>query len=103
MWHATWCPVNRYADGPCNCGLDSDRYIPPEPPTGTWVRDRHGGVHVRIEDGEGNVGWAAGSNGFYAFGKWEAMWRGRGPLVECGPWGRELEPASTDGNPELWR
>ncbi len=54
---------------------------PPEPPVGTWVRDRHGAVSMRHEGG----GWAP--PGFMTFGKWEAMWAARGPLVECGPWG----------------
>jgi hypothetical protein len=56
--------------------------VPPEPPVGTWVKDRHGTVSQRYEDG-----W--GEPGFYHFGKWEAMWVGRGPLVECAPWGHE--------------
>lgn len=63
--------------------------IPPEPPVGTWVKDRFGGTHVRIKDSDGNVGWSCSPTGFYAFGKWEAMWEARGPLVECGPWGRD--------------
>lgn len=67
--------------------------VPPEPPVGTWVKDRHGGVSQRGQGG----GW--GMPGFYYLGKWECMWEARGPLVECGPWGASL----TDGNPELWR
>lgn len=77
------------ASCPC-CGYEyPDPYrepepaAPPEPPVGTWVKDRHGAVHYRKEDG-----WAPAPTGFYAFGKWTAMWASRGPLVECGPWGR---------------
>lgn len=51
---------------------------------GTWVKDRHGGTHYRRSDG-----WSSAPEGFYAFGVWEDMWQGRGPLVECGPWGAE--------------
>jgi hypothetical protein len=60
---------------------------PPEPPVGTWVKDRFGATHYRKADG-----WAAAPTGFYALGKWQPMWGARGPLVECGPWG--AEPAS---------
>lgn len=70
-----------------NCGhVDeiSSSVVPPEPPEDTWVKDRHGAAHHRKGDG-----W--GSPGFYYFGKWEAMWNARGPLVECGPWGQDLE------------
>lgn len=57
--------------------------IPPEPPVGTWVKDKHGGTSLRYAEG-----W--GQPGTMPFGRWEAMWEARGPLVECGPWGREL-------------
>ena len=57
---------------------------PPEPPVGTWVRDKHGAVSVRNRDG-----WAPAPSGFFGTGRWEAMWQARGPLVECAPWGRE--------------
>jgi hypothetical protein len=56
--------------------------IPPEPPVGTWMKDRHGGVTFHQEGG-----W--GPPGIMPFGKWEAMWEGRGPYVECPPWGIE--------------
>lgn len=56
--------------------------IPPEPPIGTWVKDRFGGVSLRYKEG-----W--GEPGFWPVGIWEAMWEARGPLVECPPWGRE--------------
>lgn len=56
---------------------------PPEPPVGTWVRDRHGGLSMRQEGG-----W--GEPGIMPFGKWEAMWEARGPYVVCGPWGAPL-------------
>lgn len=59
-----------------------------EPPVGTWVIDRFGATHYRVKAG----GWSSAPTGFYAFGKWEAMWEHRGPLVECGPWGAPLEP-----------
>jgi hypothetical protein len=68
--------------------------IPPEPPVGTWVRDRFGGIHHRGQGG----GW--GMPGFYYLAQWQAMWGARGPLVECLPWGQE---PSTDGNPGLWQ
>lgn len=58
--------------------------IPVEPPVGTWVKDRHGAASVRNKDG-----WAPALTGFYGGGRWEAMWEARGPLVECGPYGRE--------------
>ena len=54
---------------------------PPEPPVGTWVRDRFGGTTMRHPNG----GWAP--PGFLPAARWEAMWEGRGPLVECGPYG----------------
>lgn len=71
--------------------------IPPEPPLGTWVKDRYGGYSQRRIDADGRDGW--GEPGFYSGGVWSAMWKARGPLVECGPWGASL----TDGNPDLWR
>lgn len=58
-------------------------YVPPEPPVGTWMKDRFGGVTQRQEGG-----W--GAPGIMPFGKWEAMWSSRGPYVECGPWGADL-------------
>jgi hypothetical protein len=62
-----------------NCG---HRFtpVPPEPPVGTWMRDKFGGVTQRQTDG-----W--GQPGMMPFGKWEAMWEARGPYVECEPWG----------------
>lgn len=76
------------------CPECGNRFAPtqeplPEPPLGTWVRDRHGGVSVRIIDSYKNDGWAPAPHGFYAGGKWDAMWQARGPLVECPPWGVE--------------
>lgn len=56
---------------------------PPEPPVGTWVRDRFGGLSKHQKGG----GW--GEPGFEPFGVWSAMWQTRGPLEICGPWGRE--------------
>lgn len=58
--------------------------VPPEPPIGTWVKDRHGSTSVRIADG-----WAPSEYGFFGTGLWSAMWRSRGPLIECGPHGRD--------------
>lgn len=58
--------------------------VPSEPPVGTWVRDRFGGLSRRTA-----AGW--GLPGFMPFGVWSAMWHARGPLVECGPWGRDDE------------
>lgn len=66
------------------CGSKVAAIIPPEPTTGTWMKDRHGGTTMRQKGG-----W--GQPGFYPSGKWEAMWQARGPYVECGPWGAELE------------
>jgi hypothetical protein len=57
---------------------------PPEPPVGTWIVDRHGGTSVRHAGG----GWA--SPGMMPFGRWEAMWAARGPLIVCGPYGAPL-------------
>lgn len=56
--------------------------VPPEPPVGTWVKDRHGNASVRNADG-----WAPAPHGFFGTGRWDAMWRHKGPLVECGPYG----------------
>jgi hypothetical protein len=53
-----------------------------EPAIGTWVKDKHGAAHIRIEGG-----WAPAPHGFYPGGQWQAMWDARGPLVECGPYG----------------
>lgn len=55
-----------------------------EPPVGTWVRDRFGGTHLRQ-----GMGW--GEPGTLPLAQWDAMWEGRGPLVECGPYGKDLE------------
>lgn len=74
--HATACP---------NCGQRVS-IPPPEPPVGTWMRDKHGGLSLRYAEG-----W--GLPGFMPFGKWEAMWASRGPYVECGPWGEPLAGA----------
>lgn len=79
--------------------------IPAEPPVGTWVRDRFGATHVRIKDADRRIGWACSPTGYYAFGKWEAMWEGRGPLVECAPWGREVpevQACPICGGPTRW-
>lgn len=51
--------------------------VPPEPPVGTWVKDRYGATTMHHEGG----GWAP--RGFMPFGKWDAMWRARGPLLVC--------------------
>lgn len=57
--------------------------VPPEPPIGTWVKDRFGAASHR-----GNNGYW-GEPGFYYLASWEPMWKARGPLVECAPWGVE--------------
>lgn len=62
--------------------------VPPEPPVGTWMRDKYGALSLRQGDG-----W--GLPGFWPFGKWEAMWEARGPYVECEPWGRSSIPVMT--------
>jgi hypothetical protein len=66
------------------CGYERPAPCPPEPPIGTWVKDRHGASFMRIND----RGWGAGPNG-YPGAQWSSMWEARGPLVECGPWGAE--------------
>jgi hypothetical protein len=66
-----------YDRGCPNCDLTP---APPEPPIGTWVRDRWGGVTKRHDDG-----W--GTPGSLYLGRWEEMWNARGPLVPCLPWG----------------
>lgn len=74
-----------------NCG-HSSTLPPPEPPVGTWVRDRFGGLSYH----QTSAGW--GEPGIMPFGRWAAMWEARGPLVECGPWGADLAsepPAQT--------
>lgn len=69
---------------PCpRCGYSEP---PPEPPLGTWVRDRHGGVAQRRIDEDGRDGW--GQPGTLSGGVWARFWEARGPLVECGPWGQ---------------
>jgi hypothetical protein len=69
---------------PCEYhGGGSSKGFHPEPPVGTWMRDRFGGSTQRQAEG-----W--GQPGMMPFGKWEAMWEARGPYVECGPWGRDL-------------
>lgn len=62
--------------------------VPPEPPVGTWIKDRHGGTTMRQAGG----GW--GPPGFYPFANWNAMWKARGPLVVCGPYGRDTDGAA---------
>lgn len=65
-----------------HCGAElAPTPIPPEPPIGTWVKDRHGGVTQRHPNGD----WAP--RGCLPYAKWEPMWLARGPLIECGPWG----------------
>ena len=66
-----------------NCGFEPSPSA--EPPLGTWVRDRHGGVFQRRFDADGNDGWAL--PGFASRGVWEEHWEAHGPLIECGPWG----------------
>ena len=56
---------------------------PPEPPVGTWVKDRHGGSTMRHRGG----GWAP--MGCEPYGVWNQMWAARGPLVVCGPFGAD--------------
>ena len=80
-----------YADPKHPGGDTPTRYGEPllrrgvEPPVGTWVRDRFGGVSMRQAEG-----W--GEPGMEPFGKWEAMWDARGPFTECGRWGDQYEP-----------
>lgn len=66
------------------CGQDYPGPCPPEPPVGTWVKDKHGTTHVRTGDR-----WAPAPTGFFALGVWSAIWEASGPLVICAPWGRE--------------
>lgn len=86
------CPKCGYSEAPPEA--------PPEPPLGTWVRDRFGGISQRRIDSDGQDGW--GLPGFYSGGKWEMFWNARGPLVECPPWGIE-EDASDARDPEVSR
>lgn len=66
--------------------------MPPEPPAGTWVRDRHGATTLRQ-----GAGWAP--PGFFPLVKWEKLWKARGPLVVCEPWGLESrEPTEQDAD-----
>lgn len=60
-----------------------EAYIPPEPPLGTWVRDRFGCLSYH----QVPHGW--GEPGISPLGEWEAMWKARGPLVECATWGQD--------------
>jgi hypothetical protein len=69
---ATKCP---------SCGRDYWTPVPPEPPVGTWMRDRFGGITYHQP-----AGW--GEAGVLPLGQWDAMWAARGPYVECEPWGR---------------
>lgn len=62
-----------------NCGVEVGT-PPPEPPRGTWIRDKYGALSVRIIDSDKRDGWAPAEHGFYATGRWDAMWRARGPL-----------------------
>lgn len=71
----------------CGTVVPVECTVPPEPPVDTWVKDRYGAVHHRGRGGQ----W--GVPGMMYFGSWEAMWHARGPLIECGPWGREKEEA----------
>jgi hypothetical protein len=75
-----------------NCGFHREPVpCPPEPPVGTWVRDRFGAVHQRQAEG-----W--GDPGSQPFGHWAPMWEARGPLAECGPWGAELPDMVSTGS-----
>jgi len=80
----TVCPACGHAFHPKAC-----LPVPAEPPVGTWMRDRFGGVTRRHASG----GWAP--PGCEPFGRWDAMWEARGPYVECGPWGAELTEEAT--------
>ena len=63
---------------------------PEQPPIGSWVKDCRGRASVRVVDSDGRDGWAPSPHGFYACGKWEAMWEAWGPLELCGPYGRPV-------------
>jgi hypothetical protein len=76
-------------------GARSRSHVPPEPPSGTWVRDRYGAAFHRGDSGN----W--GMPGFLYLADWVSMWDARGPLVECPPWGVDPEPEQT--NPDLWK
>lgn len=68
------------------CGHDNyPGQVPPEPPIGTWVKDRFGATIMRHPDG----GWAP--PGCMPLAVWDKMWNARGPLVICGPYGEELD------------
>lgn len=69
------------------CSCDKPEFVPPEPPIGSWVKDKYGIAHYHQSD----EGW--GDPGFYATGRWAAMWAARGPMTPCGPGGRDLPSA----------
>lgn len=58
--------------------------VPPEPPIGTYVRDRFGGVTKRHRNGL----WAP--PGCAPTARWDAMWAARGPLELCGRDGQPI-------------
>ena len=69
-------------------------FVPPEPPLGTWVKDRFGCTAVRMFDCDGREGWS--QPGFYALASWPSFWKARGPLKECGPWGDRVVEENLD-------
>lgn len=82
------CPNCGHAFHPKACAP-----CPPEPPVGTWMKDRFGGTTQRRVY-QGHDGW--GQPGVWNFGVWESMWAARGPYVECGPWGADLVPTTPE-------
>lgn len=67
------------------CSCDDPSFVPPEPPVGSWVKDRFGATHKRMT----LEGW--GTPGFYASGRWAAMWAARGPLTPCDSRGNPID------------
>lgn len=78
-WHQT-CP---------HCGGDLT-VPPPEPPPGSWVKDRFGGTAQRHPKDDPTQHGSWSQPGFMYLANWSAMWQARGPLTPCGPWGADL-------------
>jgi hypothetical protein len=59
------------------CGYDLTQIVPvpPEPPVGTIVKDRHGVLISRYPNGH----W--GESGMVPMALWEPMWQAHGPLI----------------------
>lgn len=83
-------PSNPYEEGPDMAETYDPKNPPPEPPIGTWVKDKYGGTTKRHPGG----GW--GPPAFFPAARWAPMWAARGPLTICGPWGAPLEEVAPE-------